>query len=227
MPRLAAGPAPGTRTEQQMAGQQTPDAVAPVEDRDNLTYLADALGSAMAGRQADRAVVEAASGDNPRARELLLQVVAEAMARHAKTPDALTPLPKEIARLHNAASQLGQGQAEAARRLEGLSEGQARQQELLTQELAGLKSMLHGLSIRLNDGLADELETIDERIVRLAAATQGRERQQKRVFALALTACTILALLAGLAVGAVIVAGSPEAAFDSLRGAVSGVAGGR
>jgi septal ring factor EnvC (AmiA/AmiB activator) len=148
------------------------------------------------------------------------------MARHARTPDALAPLPKEVAKLQAVSAQLSQGQAEARRRLEGLSEGQARQQEQLTEELSGLKSLLHGLSIRLNDGLADELETIDERIVRLAAATQGRERQHRRAMTLALAACTLLALVAGLALGALIVAGSPEAAFDSLRGAVPNFVGG-
>lgn len=206
-----------------MSAQQSSGAVAPAEDGDNLTHLADALGSAMAGRRADGLVAEAAGADGGRARDLLAQVVADAVARHGRLPDGLATLPEELGMLRGQAAELKESLAETTRRLEALAEGQARQHDALLQRADRIDEALGGVSKRLQDGLAEELDSIDERIARLADAGQLREQRQGRLASFALVGWAALALVAGLLAGAVAVAAFPDSLLEPLRSVLAGL----
>lgn len=206
-----------------MAAQQNSGAAAPAEDRDNLTHLADALGSAMAGRRADGLLAEASGGDPGSARDVLAQVVGEAMARHGRLSDSLATLPDEIGMLRGQSTELKEELGEATRRLEALAESQASRHDALLQRIERIEQSLGGVSNRLQDGLAEELDSIDDRIARLADAGQLREQRQGRFATLALSAGVLLALLVGLLAGAVAVAAFPDSLLEAVRGALTGL----
>lgn len=187
------------------------------EDRDNLTFLADAFGSAMAGRHADGLVNGAAETENGRARQILSELVGEAVARHQRLPEAITALPGQVSALRDALERLDKQQGDSAARVEEFTAGQARRLDSLERQLVEIKSSLGTVSERLNQDLADELDAVDHRLARIAEGAQRAERSQKRALAIGLSAGILLALLCGLVAGAVLAGGSAESAYQGLR----------
>ncbi|MEX2628700.1 MAG: hypothetical protein WD341_02095 [Tistlia sp.] len=202
-----------------MPGQSTVDAAPDsAEDRNNLTYLADALGSAMAGRQADGLVADAAGGDPTRVRALLAEVVEEALSRHAPMPPALVSLPEVLDRLRQQAGALQEGQGEALRRLQVLEEAQTRQQAAVAQELAQLQQAVARIPEGSGTRIAQTLDSVDERMARLAEATRAARRKPTSPLALALG--VVAALVAGALAAVLLLSLTPIPLIEGLRGAI-------